>query len=517
MSLNDYENTYLDKLQKEAKDQSVDEEITEKREEECSKQEIYGKRLQSGVILEACFDPEKQETFFAVMRQGAIQKARSWKEGGVQHLPPDPKNAMLTHDFVKLPSKAASYGSEAQLFQTIEDFLNKYLELPPKIQKLAASYVLFTWVYDAFRELPYLRAIGHYGMGKSHFLMTVGSLCYRPLFLNGSASVSSLFRMIDDVKGTMIFDEADFRFSDTTSEVVKILNSGFQKGFPVIRSEERKGKGGGKAFSPQTFDVFCPKVIATREDYTDYALESRCFTHIMQPMKRSDIPPNLPPSFEAEATSIRNRCLTYRLERMQQEVTLLPMPIQRISSRLRQIGTPVYSALQSKEGQEALLDFLKSKEEQSKNDRRESAEGQLLAVIVEIYRKNESPTMKELAEAYNADKSAKEELTAQKIGNIIQKHLHLQKKKMAQGMVLEQCKENDERLKKLQEQYGFSEPKMQGVQAVQASEKGDLLTATDIPKIFSVSHTEIATLENSSPENASWAERLHAEDHDLPF
>jgi len=110
----------------------------------------------------------------------------------------------------------------------------------PKL--FADDYVLFSWVYDAFNELPYLRLRGDAGSGKTRFLLIVGSLCYKPIFASGASTVSPLFRILDSMRGTLIVDEGDFRFSDEKAELVKILNNGNGRGFPVLRSESVSGK-----------------------------------------------------------------------------------------------------------------------------------------------------------------------------------------------------------------------------------------------------------------------------------
>src|SRR5437868_7678103 len=97
------------------------------------------------------------------------------------------------------------------------------------------SYVLLTWVYDRFNELPYLRLRGDYGTGKTRFLLTLCSICYKPIFASGASSVSPLFHMLDRFGGTLIIDEADFRFSDEKADLTKILNNGNVRGFPVLR------------------------------------------------------------------------------------------------------------------------------------------------------------------------------------------------------------------------------------------------------------------------------------------
>jgi hypothetical protein len=55
--------------------------------------------------------------------------------------------------------------------------------------------------------------------------------------------------MLDSFHGTLIVDEGDFRFSDEKAEVVKILNNGNVKGFPVLRSES----DGKREFNPKAY------------------------------------------------------------------------------------------------------------------------------------------------------------------------------------------------------------------------------------------------------------------------
>jgi hypothetical protein len=104
--------------------------------------------------------------------------------------------------------------------------------------------------------------------------LTAGSLCYKPIFASGTSTVSLLFRILDAVRGTLIVDEGDFRFSDEKAEIVKILNNGDGRGFPVLRSESISGR----EFSPRAYTVFGPKLVATGGYFQDRALESRCLT-----------------------------------------------------------------------------------------------------------------------------------------------------------------------------------------------------------------------------------------------
>src|SRR5262249_59500096 len=91
-----------------------------------------------------------------------------------------------------------------------------------------------TLLYDAFNELPYLRLQGDYGSGKTRALLAIGSLCYKPFFASGASTVSPIFHTLDAFRGTLIFDEADFRFSDEKAEIVKILNNANVPAFPLL-------------------------------------------------------------------------------------------------------------------------------------------------------------------------------------------------------------------------------------------------------------------------------------------
>jgi hypothetical protein len=75
-------------------------------------------------------------------------------------------------------------------------------------------------------------------------------------------------RSVDGAHGTLMVDEADLKGSGIEAHIVKILNSGYTRGVAVIRMNGTK--------EPEFFQPFGPKVIATRTEFKDAALESRC-------------------------------------------------------------------------------------------------------------------------------------------------------------------------------------------------------------------------------------------------
>ncbi|HZA22550.1 MAG TPA: hypothetical protein VFA32_08105, partial [Dehalococcoidia bacterium] len=239
---------------------------------------VPGFVLSNGTIGELVLDPESGERAFVVRTpDGGTQKVPRWASpiGAIIEPPKD----KLVGEVVLFPSEAAPYGDLPALLQEVKDFIHRYLELPERYEALAALYVLMAWVFDVLPVVPYLRARGDFGTGKSRFLQVIGSISYRPIFASGATTPSPVFRILDRYPGTFILDEADFQHSNEWSEIVKILNQGYKPGTPVLRSEKR-GEG---RFEPEGFQVFGPKVIATRQKFKDEALESRCLTNIMTP------------------------------------------------------------------------------------------------------------------------------------------------------------------------------------------------------------------------------------------
>ena len=95
------------------------------------------------------------------------------------------------------------------------------------------------------------------------------ALIERADFASGASTVSPIFHTLDTFRGTLIFDEADFRFSDEKSQLVKIFNNGNVRGFPVLRTMI----SASRVFNPRAFNVFGPKIVAMRKAFDDPALE----------------------------------------------------------------------------------------------------------------------------------------------------------------------------------------------------------------------------------------------------
>lgn len=296
-----------------------------------------------------------------------------------------PISDLIERRAVMVPSDLEEYGHEENLFHELECFIDKYLKVDEDFRRLLCCYVLLTWVYDRFTVIPYLRVLGDFGSGKTRLLQTVGWLCYRPAAAGGAATPASLFRMIDRYRGTVVLDEADFNDkSDEWQEIVKILNVGNQRWFPIWRIE-RNGNDGH--FGERVFDCYGPKILATRRSYADTALESRCFSHIMQAaeseeLKRLSIPSALPMAFIVEAAKLRNKLLLWRLRVWPGMEIDYTQWIEGVEPRVNQIIQPLL-AIGNEQLQRIVMDAAWKYVDRLKQERRDSFEGIVAAAALQ--------------------------------------------------------------------------------------------------------------------------------------
>ena len=166
--------------------------------------------FKDGSILELLYEPERRETRFAFWQSDAWSFEESHTVNPVHRMVPySPHNNLIRNEIVLLPSAPEDYGTEDHLVSDIRSFIHRYVDVSALYEQIASYYVLFSWVYDGFNELPYLRVRGDPGTGKTRFLLTVGSLCYKPIFASGASTVSPLFRLLETFRGTLIIDESD--------------------------------------------------------------------------------------------------------------------------------------------------------------------------------------------------------------------------------------------------------------------------------------------------------------------
>lgn len=371
---------------------------------------VSGFVLSDGTIGEMVI--HEDERSFVIGFNGAVRKAYQHDTGKVTYLP---TRDGLVGEVVHFASTAAPYESQARLYHEIQSFIHTYLELPADFEEISALYVLLTWVFEFAPSIPYLRVIGDWGTGKTRFLQVVGAICFRPIFASGATTPAPIFRIIEQFRGTLVLDEADFKDSSAWMEMVKLLNNGYRPGMPVLRADKENGK-----WFPKSYQVFGPKLISTRFNFNDEALESRCLTSEMLPLTRDDIPRILPPAFNREVDTLRSKLLTFRLinlNRLKGKTFGNELLEPNLQPRLQEILIPLKAMLNGDGAMvESLAGFVHRLQKSLFSRRQESVDGRVLAAIIELHKEGSEISSKTIADTANQMDEEAVPLAAESIG-----------------------------------------------------------------------------------------------------
>ncbi|MCF7634605.1 MAG: DNA primase [Dehalococcoides mccartyi] len=374
---------------------------------------VPGFVLHDGTVGEMVVSKEDERAFIIVVN-GSVRKVFRYETPKAIYLPTDDP---LVTEVVHFATTATPYDSQARLFEEIRSFVHKYLELPADFEEISSLYVLLTWVYEFAPSIPYLRVIGDWGTGKTRFLQVVGSVCFRPTFASGATTPAPIFRILEQFRGTLVLDEADFKDSSSWMEMVKLLNNGYRPGMPVLRADKENGK-----WFPRAYQVFGPKLIATRFPFKDEALESRCLTSEMMSLTRDDIPRVLPPSFDKEIDDLRAKLLTFRLAnliKLKGKTFGNDLLEPNLQPRLQEILIPLKAMLNGDRSMvEAITGFVHRLQDSLFIRRRESAPGRVLAALMELHEEGKELTSENVAKKANETDDEVEQLSAEKVGRM---------------------------------------------------------------------------------------------------
>lgn len=332
-------------------------------------------------IADVTFVPERMPKLQWLTQSGVNGSAKNSTltslslPNGEGMAPPGDSNQLVDKKVILLPSGLGPRASTEDLLILLIAFVRKYCDIPPLWAEIIAHYCLMTWVFDKFTALPYLRFLGEPQTGKTRCLVTTAQLCYKSIIGAGATSTAALFRLMDVWKGTFVIDEADMAKGDLTSDLVKILNVGYMSGLAVLRCEKS-----GASYDPSAFDVFGPKVLSTRREFEDAALESRCLTLRTEDLKSVDpkIPRQLPVEFYSEALELRNMCLQWRMDNLR-SVVGDQTELMTLAPRMTQITIPLWAISPFDKFKKDLLSFLQDQGEQLKSN-------SPLAIIAEALR-----------------------------------------------------------------------------------------------------------------------------------
>ena len=417
---------------------------------------IVSRVLDDGTLIETLYTPARQETMLAIAEPGGkIRCDDSFTlESGERLVPYSATNNLLTSACVLLPSEVGELGDVGTLVADLRAYFARYVSLSDTVADIAPYYVLLTWVYDAFGELPYLRFRGDFGTGKTRVLLAVGSVCYKPFFASGASTVSPIFHILDAFRGTLVLDEADFRFSDATSELTKVLNNGSVDGLPVLRTMANRHR----ELNPQAFRVFGPKILGMRGSFADDALESRFLTEetSRKPLP-GHIPIHTPAELRTEALLLRNRLLAWRFAARSSVAPKTDRQLAGAPPRLNQTALALLSLIDDAEVRGRVAAHLMAEADTVRNGHARPVEANLLAVILDACNEGQRAIrISDITERYNYD-HAKESFapaTPKWIGSVMRSKFGVQTTKSHGVYVISQAERP--RIERLARRFGVA-------------------------------------------------------------
>lgn len=165
-----------------------------------------------------------------------------------------------------------------EVFQKVLDAWTKYIEFTdPREYLFQSLWAIGTYFHHLFKTYPYNYITGPKRTGKTKCLMLHSCLCFNA-FLSNNMSTSSIYRLIQNAKGTLLIDETEkLSNPERALDFRSILLSGYKKGAMVYRVEKSRKE----QLIPEAFEVYSPKGLANIAGVED-VLEDRCIVTVMR-------------------------------------------------------------------------------------------------------------------------------------------------------------------------------------------------------------------------------------------
>jgi hypothetical protein len=147
----------------------------------------------------------------------------------------------------------------AKILDDVQSFLRRFVILSPEQSTAIALWIAHTYCFKSAAWTPYLNVRSAAPeCGKSLLLEVLEFLVRQPWKVDG-ASPAVLFRKIEAIRPTLLFDELDTTFKgdkEAAQAIRQVLNAGAKYNGTIARIV------GKNRDIPKDFAVFCPKVLA---------------------------------------------------------------------------------------------------------------------------------------------------------------------------------------------------------------------------------------------------------------
>ena len=162
------------------------------------------------------------------------------------------------------------------------------------LYKMVALFSINQCVFDAYDSTPYLfirsplEECGKTNLGKSIQQMWNG-------IMSTNLKAHHIFRLVHGCSPTFVFDESKgwskrVHRDERIQDMMSVINSGYQRGVPIIRFRETGGQFGN--MKAEFFQTYSPKVIIATQLSIPKDTQSRCVEVQMQRAPKGDEHPD---------------------------------------------------------------------------------------------------------------------------------------------------------------------------------------------------------------------------------
>jgi len=289
----------------------------------------------SGYLIDIIYDKNKKKILLAYAHIKDMEKGE--REVGVadhliigkyKYVPPVHDDVIMD-GVVKLASGLGPLMSSRDLINKNARYYEKYFYLEEKSRyKFCGAYSLFSWVYDSFEALNFLRARGGSGSGKSDLMYLVGLTSYRFAVTLSTSSSASYRGLAKVYKSSVMIDEADNLMKKDDGTMEAFLKGRSMRRYANSLNMMETMTPNGKVFVPSTTNVYGITFITMYHSFSDPGIENRCITFDLSQIdtltldKEGMEPGYYPPELEEDAEEIRNLCLAWRLHTWRPKIEL---------------------------------------------------------------------------------------------------------------------------------------------------------------------------------------------------
>jgi len=190
------------------------------------------------------------------------------------------------------------------LVEGVAEKFSKYAVLPEGALILLVLWTLGTYCFDSFRKWPRLLISSpDHECGKTTLLEILSALCFKP-YTASNITVAAIFRLIEDLKPTLIIDESD-TFIYKNKEMHGIINSGYTKSHAhAVRSNT------GQKGVIQRFSTWAAMVIGMIGMPTPTIL-SRCLVVLLQRKLPNEKADEINFEFETDCEQLSRKMLRW--------------------------------------------------------------------------------------------------------------------------------------------------------------------------------------------------------------